>query len=366
MRIIIVDNTSHPQNSHMADKTSTMLEAHGHQVYIYRLSNGSQQHNNIKTIFGLDGEPELFSKYLEKIRPDCVHIFNLFSAVSPALGRTAKRMGIRTICSLHDYKPLCPNGDCRTHSGYVCEDCLHGERHVITRRCVDGKTFPSFVALLSSLYWNIKRMEQCSDIFLVPTAFMRSKLLEAGFAASKIAILPIQTEGYQETISEQRDNYFCFSGNLTAESGIETLLHATLQSKATLKICGDGPLKPRIEQLATRGNNITFHRQTEMATLFSKAKGVIIPSETYLHGTQEIAFAHCCGTPVIASTLGELAESIDSSNGVTFSPGNIEELAAIMREFDKRHAFHYREIAQKARYKHAADRIYKNLTQHYI
>lgn len=361
MRILLVDGQSEG-----ASRTAAMLREQGHDVADF--CAGTPQPDPMaaaKAIFGFDGTPSRLAAAIAEFRPDCVHVLNMHSTASPALGRTARRMGVRTLWSLHDYRPLCPAGECRTHDGEVCEECIHGSRRVMLKRCVDGRTFPSFMALLASLYWDRGRLEQCADVFLTHSAFMRSKLLEAGFPASRVEVLPAACPDYAGEVTDSREDFFCFAGDLTPESGIETLALAALETGVELAVCGDGPLMERLRQIAERGLRVSFYRAEEAPEVFARAKGAVVPSETYLCGADALALALCSGTPVVASAIGELTEAVNPLNGVCFNPGNREELEAILRDFDKRHAFKHLRIAEEARRIYSHTSFLRKLSDYY-
>lgn len=361
MRILLVDG-----HSEGIARTAAMLREHGHDVAGFCAGNPQPDSAAAtKAIFGLDGAPSRLAEAIAEFRPACVHVLNMHSTSSPALGRTARSLGVRTIWSLHDYRPLCPAGECRTHDGEVCEECIHGSRRVVLKRCVDGRTLPSFMALLTSLYWDRARLEQCADIFLTPSAFMRSKLLEAGFPASRVEVLPPLCPDYADDVADSREDFFCFAGDLTPESGIETLALAALETGVELAVCGDGPMLERLHRIAERGLRVSFHRADEAPAVFARAKGAVVPSETYLCGSDSLALALCSGTPVVASAIGELTEAVNPLNGVCFNPGNREELEAILRDFDKRHAFKHLRIAEEAREIYSHTSFLRKLSDYY-
>lgn len=344
--------------------TGRLLQEGGHDVVRYMVTSSADAVSRLRGSFGLDGAPSQLRSRIAAERPDCVHIIGMSPAKAPAMAAVAAACGVRTLWSVSDYRPICPSGNCRTPRGGVCEECIHGKPQVMARRCIDGRTLPSFFALIDSLYWDVRRLSRTADTFITSSDFMRNKWLEAGFPAARVASLPLPIAPAAEVPSEPPADYFCYVGPLTADSGVETLVRAALNVDAPLVVAGSGELEERLRHLAARSGMVRILDRAD-SSIIACAKAVVVPSESYLCGADSVKNALCAGTPVIAADIGELAEMVADDDGLRFAPANAEELAAIMRDFDKRHEFNRLHIKRRATEKYSENLYYKKLLQLY-
>jgi glycosyltransferase involved in cell wall biosynthesis len=68
----------------------------------------------------------------------------------------------------------------------------------------------------------------------------------------------------------------------------------------------------------------------ELPALFRRARLVVVPSFTEAAGMVPVE-AMACGTPVVASRVGGLADTIaDGENGWLVPPGDVDALAAVL------------------------------------
>jgi glycosyltransferase involved in cell wall biosynthesis len=164
-------------------------------------------------------------------------------------------------------------------------------------------------------------------------------------------------------------------GRLTEEKGIATLLEAWTQfSEIALVIAGQGPMQPQIEQYVrqqTPGNvRYAGHvSREEISRLMKDASFLIFPSCWYEGFPMTIVEAYACGTPVIASHLGAMAEIVDDGRtGLHFTPGDADDLARKV-EWASAHPKEMRDMGRNARTeyetKYTAERNYKLLLDIY-
>ena len=172
------------------------------------------------------------------------------------------------------------------------------------------------------------------DRFIALSDFSRDKFVASGFSAAKIVVKPnfvAPDPGPRNCDGE----YALFIGRLSREKGLPTLVQAwtRLKNRMPLEIIGDGPEREMLEEQARAGGNcaIAFRgRCSHEVTLgaVKRAKFVVLPSECYENFPMSIVEAFACGTPVICSRLGGMAELVDDRRtGLLFAPGNAEDLA---------------------------------------
>jgi glycosyltransferase involved in cell wall biosynthesis len=122
-------------------------------------------------------------------------------------------------------------------------------------------------------------------------------------------------------------------GRLSREKGLFTLLGAWEEvPNITLEIIGDGSVRNELEAFVIQKGitNVEFLGFIEGPRRFEilrKAMFTIFPSEWYENLPYSIIESFACGTPVIASRIGELKRLVEEGqNGLLFDPGNIEDL----------------------------------------
>lgn len=273
------------------------------------------------------------NKILYDFNPDIVHLHNIHSYLSPIVAQLAKKRGCRVVWTLHDYKLVCPSYSCILDEK-PCEQCIgRSKMPVLKNRCMKGGLAGSALAYLEARRWNRGKIDDITDAFICPSKFMASKMHKDGFDMKKLHVVcnhidPEKQELFN-TLNPTRDDYYVYVGRLSSEKGVETLTEAAAKLPYTLKIAGDGPLRKQLEEQYAGNNNIEFLGQQnaqQVATLLSKARFSVVPSEWYENNPLSVIESLCAGTPVVGARIGGISELIDTNNGITFNSGNQKEL----------------------------------------
>ncbi|MFC9437852.1 glycosyltransferase [Nocardia sp. NPDC057030] len=120
--------------------------------------------------------------------------------------------------------------------------------------------------------------------------------------------------------------------------------------RCELSVIGDGPLRPRLERLAT-GLPVTFHghltdRRT-MAARIAEADIAVFPSPAETFGLAVLE-SLACGTPVVVPAAGAAGELVDAPGSGIVSDGSPHGLAAGVRALLTVPAPHRRRAARSA------------------
>jgi glycosyltransferase involved in cell wall biosynthesis len=279
---------------------------------------------------------EAYSRVREAIRlhrPDILHVHNTFPLASPAVIHAAKAEGVPVVMTLHNYRLLCVNAFF-FRQGQVCEACLgrlpwRGALYGCYR---ESRAASAVVAGMITLHralgtWNLV------DRFLALTEFARQKFIEGGFPPEKISVKPNFVHP-DPGPGEGRGGYALFVGRLSPEKGLGTLLMAweRLGGKVPLKIVGDGPLAPEVQEAQKRISGVEWlgrKAPEEVYALMGEASFLVFPSEWYEGFPKVLAEAFAKGLPVLASALGSQGSIVDHGRtGLHFRPGDPEDLAA--------------------------------------
>jgi len=171
-------------------------------------------------------------------------------------------------------------------------------------------------------------------IFAALTDFLRQRLIDAGFPAERIVVIPnmVNTRGNPGQLT--LGDYVAFVGRVSPEKGVNILLQAA-------QICIDIPFKVagefhRMPQLpADASPNAKFFgylHGIQLEKFYATARIVVVPSLWYE------AFGLCTveamlhSKPLIASRIGGLPEIVeDGETGLLFESGNAVELAEKIR-----------------------------------
>lgn len=327
------------------------LPAHYQDRFASQVSFGGGLGNQLRALqrmLGRDDVRDRFQAVLDDFKPDVVHLHNIHSYLSPVVGELAHQRGIRVVWTLHDYKLLCPRYDCLLGSK-PCEQCFAGSKlGVITHRCMKGSMPASVVAWLEASKWNRRTLEKNTDVFICPSRFMASKMVEGGFAADKVTVLnnfldPVKLKQYQALDSKAaREDYYCFVGRLSPEKGMEDLLEVASRLPYRLKVAGSGTLEPAMRIKYADNANIEFLGMLDapdVARLLAGARFSIVPSQWYENNPLSVVESLCAGTPVAGADIGGIPELLDNSNGIVFQPFDQEALTtaittAMERDWD--------------------------------
>ena len=275
-------------------------------------------------------------RMLQEFRPDLAHVRNIYHHLSPSILWELRVQHVPVLYHLNDFKVLCPSYN-MVSNGRACERCRGGQFwRVITEDCYSGP-LGSGVVLAAEAYFNhwLQTYEKCVNRFLAPSRFVKEKLIEAGWRAERIDVLP----HFQRIPKDFPDGSrvgapVLYFGRLSPEKGVADLLRAMQRiPRIRLNIAGDGPQRVQLETLSSRLGlaNVEFlgHLTREQLDYaIANSSFSILPSHAYETLGKSIleSFAH--GRPVIASDLGSRRELIkEGENGLLFRAGDIEQLA---------------------------------------
>ncbi len=318
-----------------------LLEKKGHDVILFTKDNKEIAEYRFRKKLGL-----LFKTFfswktykeirhiIEKNRPDIAHIHNVFPLISPSLYYVLKKHGVPIVQTLHNYRLICPNGLFLDNKNKICEKCVGGNFfHAIAKKCYRRSRLQTSILSLSLRLHRWLKTFGKIDVYISPSRFLKSKMVEAGFPDEKIEVKPHFVDTEELAPSGSYDDYSVFMGRIAKEKGI-ALLSDTFKNfpELKLKIIGSGPryrvLKDfvaknhmaNIELLGFIGNEKRFQ-------ILKRAMFLIFPSNWYENFPYVLIESLSLGIPVIASRIGGIPEVIEEGKtGLLFQPGNLEEL----------------------------------------
>lgn len=277
---------------------------------------------------------------IDAVRPDIVHVHNLFPLLTASVPWTAGRRGIPVLWTVHNHRVVCVVG---THfrDGAPCHLCRPGWRVPGVRHgCYGGSAVASgLVTGSTSMFARLARRRITT--LAVSNHMKRWLVDDAGFSPARVRVkyngVALPPDGTtNQAVSSSRA--FFFSGHLTEHKGVELLLQAWQRvgadAQATLLVAGDGPRAGDIRGAAAADDRITWlgHvRPDQMASHLSAARAAIVPSTWEEPFGRTAAEALAYGRPVITTGSGGLTEVVDETSG-WITAGDPDRLAAAIRE----------------------------------
>ncbi len=344
MKILFVHNDygKYSGEEAVVDQLSSQFQRHGHEIAFYRpgseryrSSLSGQMRGFLNGIYSFSGIRGL-RRALAQERPDVVNVHNLYPFISPAALKECRRAGVPVVMTVHNYRLMCPTG-LFLRNGAPCELCLQRGNEWSCVRYNCEHSFPKSLgyALRNLVARRREYYQTYVDAFVCLTAFQKEKLVEAGFDAEKIEVIPngIEVRGALD-LSRERGAYVGYAGRLSEEKGCDLLLEvARRHPEIPFHFAGE----QRVE-LGSLPKNVHFcgHlSKTELEEFIKKARFLVIPSRCYEGFPMAILEAARQGRMVLGPAHGAfpgIIGSNESAIGKLFEPGRVESLEAHILE----------------------------------
>lgn len=284
-----------------------------------------------------DASARELSSLIERTRPDVAHFHNTFPLISPSAYGACVAAGVPVVQTLHNYRLICP-GAMLYREGVPCEDCVGASLLPALRHRCYRNSLPATASVVNMLWSNRRRGTYSSLVqrYVALTEFARERFIAGGLPADRIAVKPNALTS-PPPVGTGEGGHAVFVGRLSAEKGVHTLLEAwKALPDIRLKVAGDGPMRAQLEAQARRdGINVEFMgrlARSRVAEVMGEASFAVVPSQWYEGFPMVVVEAFACGTPVVASRLGSLAEIVrEGINGRLFTPADPQALVAAVR-----------------------------------
>jgi glycosyltransferase involved in cell wall biosynthesis len=174
--------------------------------------------------------------------------------------------------------------------------------------------------------------------YIAPGEFLRQKMIEFGYAATKIITLPNAYFGYPMTPQESPRTHVLYVGRLAREKGIDLLIEAAVGLDTPVIVAGDGPERDSLESLADAmgAHNVRFvgfQPPEAIADLYNRAIATVLPSRWYENGPLVILESYARATPVIGANIGAIPEFVQpGETGFLFRAGDAQDLREVLLE----------------------------------
>lgn len=344
MKVLIIHNryrSSAPSGEDAAcDAEAALLAGHGVEIVRYELANDdidSRCAAALTCVWSRRARREL-SELLRRERPDVAHAHNLWYRISPSAYAACRDAGVPVVQTLHNFRIFCA-GALLLRGGRPCEECLgrapwRGVRH----GCFRGSRLATVpVAFAEWLHAARGTWRDGVDRYVALTRFALERFVAGGLPRERISVKPnFLADPPPQKVGTGTGALFV--GRLAPEKGLRVLLDAADlvgRRDFSLEIIGSGPLRDVVDRAAGQsgGRILAAGAQSRDSCLEAMgcARFVVVPSLCYENFPLAIVEAFACGTPVLASRLGAMAELVeDGLTGRLFAPGDAADLAAAL------------------------------------
>lgn len=328
-RMIEMGADVHVGHGDDAPVVSPMLEGRCHQL----------SELAVATSFG---GPDCVRALLERLRPDIVHVHQLFDpgALEAALSLAP------VVLHGHDFRYLCPS------SSFFRQDsmtvCAHRPGIACAARTFADRCMSRHPASAISQLRRIERISALKDRFagvVVPSEAAASRFCEAGFNPSRVRIVPyfcpVPVAAEPRPLPDRRR--ILFLGRVRPYKGIDAFvkLLGALPDDVEGTVVGDMPgnMRPHLEALAQRSGCAerlelrAWADRGEITELMRQASIFVFPSlwpETMgIVGVEALAQ----GVPVVAHDIGGVREwLVPGVTGELVGCGDFDGLVRATRE----------------------------------
>ena len=359
MRILLVHNfygSSAPSGENRAVlEERDLLRAAGHEVVEYFTYSDAIRDRGVLPVLGAamfvpwnSAQRKALRRLVLEIRPDVMHVHNVFPLLSPAIFGAASGVPTAVVNTLHNYRTVCP-ASLPLRNGRACTDCIEARsvRPALRHGCYRNSRLATLpLAASVAIHRRAQTYVRYVDAFIALTNFQKSVLAQGGLPKQHIYVKPnCYPETPQPVPWDERDDKAVFIGRISAEKGVDTLVEAWRRLGAAapkLEIIGDGPEADRLQRSTANGcrERVIFVGRKavdETRAHLSRAKLLIVPSTWFEAFPLVVCEAFAFGVPVAASQFGTFEEIVESPGaGRLFTAGDpanlFQTIAALWRD----------------------------------
>lgn len=320
----------------MFERICRILRANGHKVTTYERRSAaisgpvSKAMALVSSVYSRSAREDV-RRLIAAEEPDVVHVHNLYPLISPSVLEVCSEMGVPVVMRCPNYRLECPTG-VLMRNGRVCTKCSGGREHWCALHNCRGNALESAAfAARNAMTRILGQFKTCVSAYVPPSAFVKSRLIAAGFPEDRIHVVPNVVPLPRAFADASKGRYVALAGRFSEEKGIETLLEAARAvPDIPVKIAGEGPLESALRAAAPA--NVEFVGQLsrdDLEQFYAGARMCVVPSRWYEAFGLVAAEAMSYGIPVIATKMAGLAEIVDDNEtGFHFPADDATALAS--------------------------------------
>lgn len=343
MKILLVHNEygKYSGEEAVVDKMAAMLTETGHEVAQLRMSTAGMRESISGKIRGFvsgiycPSGIKAMRQALEREQPDVVNVHNLYPFISPAALRECKKAGVPVIMTIHNFRLMCPTG-LFMRDGRPCELCLkRGDEWSCVRYNCERSMLKSIGYAARNAVARLKRHYlDCVDVFACITDFQRQKMIQAGFPAEKIVVIPNSVDAIA-VATPSLGNYVAYSGRLSCEKGVDLIIEAARRNPhIPFKLAGASRDPELIANLPDNVELMGYLSGKALRDFYANARFFVMASKWYEGFPMTILETAAYSKPMIAPDHGGFTEIIghgEDAIGILTPPSDIDSLASAIQ-----------------------------------
>lgn len=340
MKLLLVHNDygKYSGEEAVVDKMAAMMTAAGWEVAQLRMTTAGARESLVGKVKGFaagiwcPSGVRAMRETLQKEKPDVVNVHNLFPFISPAALRECKKAGVPVVMTVHNFRLICPTG-LFMRDGGPCEECLvrGNEWGCVKHNCEQSLLKSVGYAARNAVARLRRHYLECVDRFACITDFQRRKLVEAGYPAEKIVVIPNSMDAETECDAKLGD-YVAFSGRLSREKGVDLIIEAARRNpQIPFRLAGAARDERLIADLPKNVKLMGYMTGEALKDFYSSARFFVMASRWYEGFPMTILEAASFSKAMIAPDHGGFTEIIgkgDEAIGVLCPPADIDALNA--------------------------------------
>jgi glycosyltransferase involved in cell wall biosynthesis len=246
------------------------------------------------------------------------------------------------VLTVHNFRLRCPNGFMFTE-GAPCRRCEAGNYlHATLHHCFGSRAQAAGYATSLWAHRFVLKTDDKIDLFITPSSFLRSRLIEWGFDADRVSV--VRNFAEPPEADSEPGAYGVNLGRMSSEKGLDGLLRALREAgDPPFVFIGSGPVLDDLKKMARalKLEGTEFRGQlepSEVAPLLRRARYVALPSTWDENAPLAALEAMATGRPLLVSRTGGLPELIEGGEGLMFDPGDTaamaEHITSLMKDDD--------------------------------
>ena len=346
------------------DLEAEMLRKRGHVVLSHLIDN-AQITGRVPLSVGFramwsTADYKAVRKLIREQGIEMVKVDNFFPLLSPSVHNAAWREGVPIVQFIRDYRLICPEGRF-IRNEKICQLC--STKAIPLPALVHGcyrssRIQTTAVVGMLTVHKLLHTWSKTVTAYVAVSEFVKRILLENSFPADRVFVKPDFVPDIEAGSGD--GDYALYVGRLSPEKGISTLLEAwrRMPNRLPLRIAGDGPLRPEVQQAANTVPGIQYlglQPMPDVLALMGRARVLIFPSICYETFGRTIVEAFAKGLPVITTRLGNMDVMVEEyRTGLKYEPGSAEDLLAKI-EWMRNHPQQWEEMRTACRESYLAN-----------
>lgn len=255
-------------------------------------------------------------------RPDVAYVNNVFPSLTASVLSALAREGVPMLLAVRNYRLSCIRG-VLFRDDRPCGACLDRRLPLpgIEHACYRDSRAASAAATAAVLATRtVLDRHPATVSFAAVSQHVRDFLIRLGVPPGRISLKPNTVRQTPDPVGEP-EPHLLFVGRLQPEKGVRVALRAVADVHAArLVVVGSGPLADEVRAAGDRVEFLGERPHCEVLGLLARARAAIVPS-TWDEPFGRVAMESLgCGTPVIVSDRGGLAEIPDRASGLVVDP----------------------------------------------